>query len=182
MSLYELALDLASVEAEVKAQSADIKQTRAKQQQSALSVVEYLWHTPPIDHTTGSRVDDNVVRQDMLAAGVLKGTVSKIMTVVKGLRNGAIGSSHLTSLSGAYGAVKDAEKKILAEALEDLESPPAPPPARTTTPDEAMNIILKSIREAGDEDAVYKAAGEWITKITQEITKVTESVHQDNEE
>ena len=39
-----------------------------------------------------------------------------------------------------------------------------------------MSLILDTIRAAGDPDAVFKAAGDWITRLTNEITALTRAV------
>ena len=46
-----------------------------------------------------------------------------------------------------------------------------------------MKIILKSIRNAGNksEEAVYQAASDWISRITEEISKVTRAVAEGEE-
>ena len=46
-----------------------------------------------------------------------------------------------------------------------------------------MKIIIKSIRNAGDksEEAVYQAASDWISRITEEISKVTRAVAEGEE-
>lgn len=46
-------------------------------------------------------------------------------------------------------------------------SQPAPP-----TAEQGMAAILATVVSAGDSDAVLKAGGEWITKVTNAITKV----------
>lgn len=58
-----------------------------------------------------------------------------------------------------------------AIGLADSMRPPAsrfPSP----TPEQGLEAILKAIRKAGDADAVFKAGGEWISKITNAITEV----------
>lgn len=40
------------------------------------------------------------------------------------------------------------------------------------TPEKGLEAILEAVRTAGDSDAVLKAGGEWITKITNQISQV----------
>ena len=44
--------------------------------------------------------------------------------------------------------------------------------------DDAVALILEDISNAGggDPDAVFKAAGEWITRLTNEISELTRTV------
>ena len=181
--LEDLSIKLAAAESASKTASDDARQARAQQQQSAVDIVKFLVETPPIDSVTGAAHGDYVLRRLMLDEGVLKGTVSKILTVVNGINSGHIALSDVKSLNGSYTAVKQALKHIAAPAPAPATSPaPAPAPAEPT-PEEAMKIIIKSIRNAGDksEEAVYQAASDWISRITEEISKVTRAVAEGEE-
>ncbi len=176
--LEDLSSKLAAAESVSKTASDDARQARAQQQQSAVDIVKFLVETPPIDSVTGVAHGDYVLRRLMLDQGVLKGTVSKILTVVAGIKGGHIALSDVKSLNGSYTAVKQALKHIAAPATATATSPaPAPAPAEPT-PEEAMKIIIKSIRNAGNrsEEAVFQAASEWIRRITEEISEVTRAV------
>lgn len=180
--LEDLSGKLAAAESASKAASADAKQARAQQQQSAVDIVKFLVETPPVDSVTGVAHGDYVLRRLMLDEGVLKGTVSKILTVVAGISSGHIALSDVKSLNGSYTAVKQALKPSTVPATAPATSPePAAPPE--PTPEEAMKIIIKSIRNAGDksEEAVYQAASDWISRITEEISKVTRAVAEGEE-
>ena len=177
--LEDLSSKLAAAESVSKTASDDAKQARAQQQQSAVDIVKFLVETPPIDSVTGVAHGDYVLRRLMLDEGVLKGTVSKILTVVNGINSGHIALSDVKSLNGSYTAVKQALKPSPAPAT----SPATPPTPAEPTPEEAMKIIIKSIRNAGDksEEAVYQAASDWISRITEEISKVTRAVAEGEE-
>lgn len=177
--LEDLSSKLAAAESASKTASDDAKQARAQQQQSAVDIVKFLVETPPVDSVTGVAHGDYVLRRLMLDEGVLKGTVSKILTVVAGIKGGHIALSDVKSLNGSYTAVKQALKHSTAPATAPA---PAPEPAEPT-PEEAMKIIIKSIRNAGDksEEAVYRAASDWISRITEEISKVTRAVAEGEE-
>ena len=181
--LEDLSSKLAAAESASKTASDDAKQARAQQQQSAVDIVKFLVETPPIDSVTGVAHGDYVLRRLMLDEGVLKGTVSKILTVVNGINSGHIALSDVKSLNGSYTAVKQALKHSTAPAPATSPAPaPAPAPAEPT-PEEAMKIIIKSIRNAGNksEEAVYQAASDWISRITEEISKVTRAVAEGEE-
>lgn len=181
--LEDLSSKLAAAESASKTASDDAKQARAQQQQSAVDIVKFLVETPPVDSVTGVAHGDYVLRRLMLDEGVLKGTVSKILTVVAGISSGHIALSDVKSLNGSYTAVKQALKHIATPATATSPAPvPAPVPAEPT-PEEAMKIIIKSIRNAGDksEEAVYQAASDWISRITEEISKVTRAVAEGEE-
>lgn len=49
--------------------------------------------------------------------------------------------------------------------------PPKPEPAKPT-PTQGLDAIIEEIAKAGDADAVFKAGGDWITRITNAITDV----------
>ena len=182
--LEDLSGKLAAAESASKTASDDAKQARAQQQQSAVDIVKFLVETPPIDSVTGVAHGDYVLRRLMLDEGVLKGTVSKILTVVNGINSGHIALSDVKSLNGSYTAVKQALKHIATSTAPATSPAPATPatPAEPT-PEEAMKIIIKSIRNAGDksEEAVYQAASDWISRITEEISKVTRAVAEGEE-
>lgn len=180
--LEDLSSKLAAAESASKTASDDAKQARAQQQQSAVDIVKFLVETPPVDSVTGVAHTEYVLRRLMLDEGVLKGTVSKILTVVQGINNGHIALSDVKSLNGSYTAVKQALKHIATSTAPATAPAPAPEPVEPT-PEEAMKIILKSIRNAGNksEEAVYQAASDWISRITEEISKVTRAVAEGEE-
>lgn len=180
--LEDLSSKLAAAESVSKTASDDAKQARAQQQQSAVDIVKFLVETPPIDSVTGVAHGDYVLRRLMIDEGVLKGTVSKILTVVNGINSGHIALSDVKSLNGSYTAVKQALKPPAPATATSPAPAPAPAPAEPT-PEEAMKIIIKSIRNAGNrsEEAVYQAASDWISRITEEISKVTRAVAEGEE-
>lgn len=130
------------------------------------------------------------LRAEMISRGVAKGTASKINTVLAALYEGKIMPSDVRSLSSAYASVKALEK-VAREAAAAAASSGAASPATATaptliappTPDEALDIILESIRTAGGgaEDAVFRAAGDWIDKITSAISDLTRNLGDDDE-
>lgn len=163
-----LVTDMSAADAEARSTSADATQARGKRSTVAVQTI-LAAHA--------EKIEAGAARKQLIEAGVLKGTASKIATILTALSNKTIKPSDVKSLNGAYSTVKAAEEAGRAAALgvsATAASTPAPAPAVVaTTPEAAMQVILDSIRKAGDPDAVFKSAGEWITKITNEISDLT---------
>jgi len=168
----EIAATLAAAEQQAKAASADATQARAARQQAAVGAIRSAF---------AQVIDGSIVRKTLLDAGVLKGTVSKIVTVIDALHEGIIALDDVKSLNGAYSSVR-AVRAVAAGTHPAAAPIPAPVPvAPPTTPDEALDIILNSIRTAGSDDAIFKAAGDWISKITDAISAITKAVGSEEE-
>lgn len=168
----EIAATLAAAERQAKAASADAIQARAARQQAALGAIRSAF---------AQTLDGATIRKTLLGAGVLKGTVSKIVTVIDALREGIITLDDVKSLNGAYNSVRAA--RAVAAGTHPAAAPiPVPAPAApvvATTPEAALDIILDAIKNAGNEDAVFKAAGDWIDRITNAISAVTKAVSEE---
>lgn len=132
------------------------------------------------------KIDGETVRVELTSAGVLKGTASKIGTVVSGLQDGTITVEQVESLSGAYGLVtasrkaaeaakraKDAE--VSAKAAEKAGLVTLPAEVRVATPEEAYQVILNTVREEADVDKAFELSGSWITRITTDLTAITKA-------
>jgi len=67
------------------------------------------------------------------------------------------------------------------EADAQAESKPPTPEEglQAPTPEEGLQAILEAVRTAGDSDAVFKAGGEWIAKITNGISEEISKAEQD---
>lgn len=173
-NLESLAVNLASAETLTKVAAGDLAQARAQRQTSAVEVIHYAdLHRPDLGD----------VQHTLLTAGVPKGTVSKINSVLRGIIVGTIERDDVKSLNGAYTLLKNREKALAAaSSTASSSTPTAPPPAAAaTTPDDALEIILNTIRHAGGEDAVFRAAGDWIDKITNAISDLTRSIAEEEE-
>lgn len=176
-----LATQLATAEQTAKARSADASQARAERQSVAVNTIRAA---------VAEKVEGAVIRTTLLGAGVLKGTVSKIVTVIDAINSGVLQVGDIKSLNGAYSLVKEAQRAaaqvkagITQTSTGTANSAQAPAQnVGAQTPDEALKIILDAIKNAGSEDAVLKAASEWITKITEGITKITTTVGNSSEE
>ncbi|HEY9438756.1 MAG TPA: hypothetical protein VIS29_08905 [Streptomyces sp.] len=77
--------------------------------------------------------------------------------------------TRMTTISGA--GVKDFAEALgkLSTAVADMPSVSRNPPPRRWTSDDALTLILQEIKHAPDP---MKAAGEWITKMTNAITGI----------
>jgi hypothetical protein len=164
----DLAGQLASADQLARSASADSSAARAERSRIAVSTI-----LAAVSQGTGV----NVMRSSLLGSGVLKGTVSKVITVTKAIRDGWIKAEDVKSLSGAYAAVAAVRAAassgtgapvLSASASSTVWSDPASagPPARLS-PEEALEIILDEVRGAGDP---FKVGGEWITRFTNQIT------------
>ncbi len=172
-----LVTDMRDADAEARSTSADAAQARGKRSTVAVQTI-LAAHS--------EKIEPGAARKQLVEAGVLKGTASKIATILTALANKTIKPSDVKSLNGAYNTVKAAEEAGRAAALAArgvLAATPAPAPVVVaTTPDAALKVILDSIRGAGDPDAIFKSAGEWITKITNEISELARTVGAGGEE
>lgn len=57
-----------------------------------------------------------------------------------------------------------------------------PSNANSVTPDEAMKVILEAVSKAGDTDEVFRVGGEWITKLTNNISQIIRDADSGNDE
>lgn len=172
----QLTIDLAAADARARSSAADAGAARAERSTVAVGAIKAAFR---------EKLDYGDVRADLLRAGVLKGTVSKIITVLEALNKKIIYPGDVKSLNGAYNAVKAAS---LVAATSGSAGPVGVPfaapviPVVATTPDEAMKIIIDSIKSVSDPDQAFKLAGEWITRITNEITSALSTIDDEESE
>lgn len=162
-----LAKDLATADAKARAASGDASQARAERSTIATDTIKAAY---------AEKIDANDVRTGLLGAGVLKGTVSKIVTILNALNASLLTTADVKSLNGAYSLIKQIEKTAAAAAAAGTTGATAPTPSVAvvaTTPDEALDIIIDAIRAETDLDKQFELAGIWMTKITDRITAVT---------
>lgn len=169
----ELAGRLAVAEERAKAASGDATQARADKSTAAVEAIK---------SAVRGKIEGAIVRSTLLGAGVPKGTVSKIVTVIDAISQGNMEAKDVKSLNGAYSLVNAAAKAAkAAKAAADgtgggTANPGKDAPVTATTPDQAAEIIYAAIRNAGTDAAILSAASEWITKLTDGITAITSSV------
>lgn len=173
-----LAVELSAADAEARRTSADAGQARAKRSEVAVNTIKAAFREK-LGHTG--------VRNDLLGAGVLKGTVSKIVTVLAALDAGTITPSDVKSLNAAYNLVKSvaAAAAGTAPAPASGASTPGTPASAgltATTPEEALKIILHEITSQTDPDKAFEIGGKWITKVTNAITEILKKIDDDDEE
>lgn len=175
-SFSALAADLGIAEADTKSKSGDATAARNKKQIVATDAIRAAF-------TEG--VDTGTVRALLLASGVLKGTASKIVTILDALAEGVLLLSDVKSLNGGYNLVK--KVRLAEREAEYLATHPAAKAAKVaaivaTTPGEALEILLSVIRDEPDVDRAYALGGKLITKVTNAVTKITKSKSDDDEE
>jgi hypothetical protein len=176
-----LTVDLANADREARGISADAAEARNKRSTVAVDTLKAAFR---------EKVAPDDVRTDLLGTGVLKGTVSKITTVLQALNDGILATSDVKSLNGAYALVKEHAKAVAAGATPGTTGsagPMAPPLAPTIvkgaqTPEEALALIIKVVTSEKDPDKAFALAGEWITKITQEISKAVTAMEDEEGE
>ena len=168
--------ELSTADALARSTSSDASQARASRSGLAVGVIGAAF---------SAEIPSRTVRESLLDGGVLKGTVSKIISILDALHGELITMGEVKSLNGAYTLQKERRTRPAAVITpSEPETTPATTPAlpaKPTTPDEAVAIILDAIKSAGNSDAVFKAAGEWITRITNDISALTRAVEDDGE-
>ena len=163
--------DLAVAEADAKASGADTRAKSAVKSNIAVAVIKAAFE---------KTIDSDTVKTSLLDAGVLKGTVSKIVTVLNGIYDGGFDISDLVSLSGAYSFLKPSKSQRAAAAasaaapatVEVIKEVVKEVPAQVTIKD-VIPTILEHIRASKDP---FKEGGIWMTKITQAITDETAKI------
>jgi len=166
--------------ADNKARSKAADATQARGERSAIAVSTIL-------AAHREKLDPENVRATLLEATVLKGTVSKIVTVIEALNASVILPVEVESLNGAYSLVKRIEASPLL-------STPTPVPTvapewedgsislvkeYATTPEEALKVILASITGLPSADEKFKVGGEWLTRFTNEISAIMKEIGDD---
>ena len=170
-----LSAALAAADARARSSAADAGAARAERSTVAVQAIKAAFREV---------LNGENVRDDLLKAGVLKGTVSKIVTVLNALKEGVITATDVKSLNGAYNLVKSVRLAGTAAGPSAAPGVPfsAPTPAVVaTTPDEAMSIIVNAIKSISDPDEAFKMGGEWITRVTNEISAALKSREDDEE-
>lgn len=157
-----LVTQLSAADTAARAASADSSAARERRSTIAVTTIKAAF---------SEKLDPEVVRTTLIDAGVLKGTVSKIVTVLRALEKRILAPEDVNSLNGAYNTVKMVEKIASTPAPAPAEPfAVAPEPVVATTPNEALEIIIASIKSITDPDEALKAGGEWMTKVTNAIT------------
>lgn len=170
-SFAELTHLLVEAESKSKAASSDAGVARGEKSNVAISTIK----SALIEAT-----NVEFFRDTLLTAGVLKGTVSKMATILNAVRDGIINFSDLKSLNGSYVLIKAtiAEKEAAVVALMGPASflPGLAPVAPVVTPEDALALIVKVITDEKDPDKAYALGSEWLTKITNALTTAISAI------
>jgi len=173
LSFTDLAANLATAEAEAKTASADAGVARLKRSTVAVEAIKAAF---------AEKIAGEDIRKTLLDQGVLKGTVSKIVTIVNALNDGVLVTSDVKSLNGAYTTVIAHAAALRGASTATGGTIPTPTVVKgATTPEEAWALILDSIRAERDPDKQYKLGGEWITKATNEISDLLKNSEPEEE-
>ena len=153
--------------------------------------------TDALNAAIKAKLDTDTIRATLSKAQVLKGTVSKIVTVASAVQAGKISTADFKSLFEAYTKVSLANRiekvnafnAAAAKAGKPLKVVPgtkvgevAPPVIKEVekvvmpAPKDALAVILKDIREAGDDDMILDRASYWVTELTSQITAITSKI------
>lgn len=159
----DLKSQLAQFDLAAKTASQDAGAARERKGQSAVAVIGAAFT---------EKLNGDSVRESLLAAGVQKGTVSKIVTVLTGLYSGQIALGDIKSLNGSYHAVKEAIL-VASGAGTTAVAVSSDAPVKQLTPKEAWKLILDSIEK--DKNPLGSAS-KWLTSITRDITKLTADI------
>lgn len=184
-----LASALASADTAAKTTSADAGAARANRSAVAVNT---------ITAAVNEKIAIDELRKALLDAGVLKGTVSKVATIVQGVIDGVLKLDDVKSLNGAYSTVTGARKAAAAAriaaasplggagiaakgAVVGSSTAPVNPDAaaKSITPEQALGIIVKFIKDKKDPDEIFRLAGEWMSRVTNELTQLAKDVEDD---
>lgn len=157
-----LTTQLASVDLELRSLAGNTAQVKAKRQTIAVDTIKAAYK---------EKIDPITVRKALLAGGVLKGTVSKIVTVLTALNDKTLPLGSVKSLNSAY---TDVKRIALASSTGGpaVATPAPAAPVKLTTQNDVVAAMMEII--SNDKDPL-KAASNWITRLTHEITAFTKS-------
>lgn len=160
---------LSAAEAEAKAVNGEASIVRAKKSSAAVGVVYAA---------NDAKADETSLRSALLATGVLKGTASKIITVLRAHREGKIDLATIdreaASLSGLYALA------TRGETVEKVEAAPEGPQIiekvievvkekeYATVEDMADDLIARFILSADDP---FSVSGKVLVMLTERIDK-----------
>lgn len=172
----QLVGELSDADNKARSKAADATQARGERSAIAVSTIAAAFH---------EGIEPENVRATLLEAGVLKGTVSKIVTVIAALNTKLISLSEVDSLNGAYSLIKRIEGSyatavaaaIAETSYETVEGPAEPKYA--TTPEQALEVILESIKGLSSADEKFKVGGEWLTRFTNAISTIMKEIGDD---
>lgn len=170
LSFKRLTSELAEADLVARAATSDASAARERKSTVAVEAIHAAFK---------EKLSPEDVRTQLIDAGILKGTVSKIVTVLTALANTDLDIKNVNSLNGSYTLVKQIEAAKLSAATGGVAEGAAPTPKAASTPKEALEIIIDAIKAAKDP---YAAASEWLTTVTNRITTLTAELADADEE
>ena len=174
-SFGDLATELSSAEALAKAATADAGAAKAKRSTVAVQTIRAA---------VTEKVAIPDVRSTLLDAGVLKGTVSKVATILDGINRGVLVIDDVKSLNGAYSAIKAIAKAGIVAGSGPtavVGPPPAPKPTKLHTPEDAIKLIVDLLKAEKDPDKQMELAGKYITDFTNAVTAAVREADEEGE-
>lgn len=175
----KLVRDLAAADADARATSADASQARGQRS---------VFATATILAAHSEKVTVEEARTQLIDSGVLKGTASKVCTVIAALYDGTLSREDVTSLNAAYGLVQHARKmaKLVAAGVPTTapgSAPAAAPVAeKPTTPKEAVKVIMDYLESLPNETKKNQEASKWLTTVTNQISDFVAKVNAGSDE
>lgn len=162
----ELAASLATLDTEARAKGADASAVRAQRANVA---------TLTIRAAVNEGVSPEGVRIDLLNAGVLKGTVSKIVTVLNAINGGILSLGDVKSLNQAYSLITNSRKgvpnpgvkEVKVEVIKEVKV------EAKYTQKGAIDYFVALINDEPDVDKALKMTGDFITKFTNALTRAS---------
>jgi hypothetical protein len=167
----ELGPQLAQAEAIAKTKGADATAARAQKSSIAVSAIHAA---------VNEKIEPENVKNDLLFAGVLKGTVSKIVTVINAVNAGTLSLDDVVSLSGAYTAVtspkdKDGKPQPKVKIVTETKIKEVPVPAKYTKKG-AIEFLVSLITDpAATVDEAERQGSDILTKVTREVSKAVKA-------
>lgn len=170
-----IAAELAKADEEAKVADDSAAQAKARAKKAAVDVIKAAYK---------EKANHYVIRKALLDAHVLKGTVSKIITVLGSLDRGEMVPSDVKSLNQAYTTVTTLAKMSAASRAASLGhgATPAATPVPKITGKDGLKAIIAEIKAERDPDKKFELIGEWITRCTTELTALAKGVREDGED
>lgn len=167
----ELGPQLAEAESIAKSKGADANQARAAKSSIAVAA---------IIAAVNEDIDPEGVRNDLLFAGVLKGTVSKIVTVINALHIGTINIGDVKSLSGAYSLAtgpKDGSGKSepKVKVVTETKIKEVQVPAKYTKKGAIDYLVSLVMDPVSTVDEALRQSSDILTKLTRELLKASQA-------
>lgn len=173
-SFSDLATELGTAEAAAKAATADAGAAKAHRSTVAVDTIKAAFR---------EKVAIADVRKALLDGGVLKGTVSKIATILQALTDGTLTPNDVKSLNGAYNTVKTVAAVVAGGTVAPGATAAFAPRVTkgATTIEEAIALIIQLLKQETDPDVQFKLAGEIITDVSNGVKDAMKATEEEGE-